>query len=413
MADKVYVGRKCQSFQSFGEYEPFSGVKLWRDDETYFFAGDDTGRVMETEHRSATQGMADNILNGIKGFVYKPFEAKGCELDPAAELGDAVTICGIYTMIGSMRKNYKNGGLVDIGLPGGKEINHEYPYKSPQDRELKRRVKLGQKYQGVQIDRLNGLTITETDGEALGAKVVLNSKELTFYDVGGGKVLYFDPVSKTYKFMGELNVNNKFIVDKLGNVTSNGSMVINGSLTMTGSSNWLMTRYSTNRNAPVPSGWTEAWDAKWDNTSTQVWAIYSYNGGALWTTPMLAQGKDGAQGPQGSQANIPSWVKAYTASAEFDTLVTNEWVVAMSLYGSKIFGGEYFDTAKRGKLTLSDVTGGFSDISYDNVKGGYNIFSASDNIGGATLFLYGKPIIHANKDGANLDNFVTVHAVFA
>ena len=69
---------------------------------------------------------------------------------------------------------------------------------------------------------------------------------------------------------------------------------------------------------------------------------------------MLAQGKDGAQGetgPQGSAANVPAWVKAYTASAEFDTLVTDEWVVTMNLFGSKIFGTEIYG----GKIT-SDTT---------------------------------------------------------
>lgn len=333
MSDKVYVGRKCQSFQSFGEYKPFTGVKLWRDDDIYFFAGDDTGRVMETEHRSATQGMADTILNGIKGFVYKPFEAKGCELDPAAELGDAVTICGMYTMIGSMRKNFKNGGLVDIGLPGGKEINHEYPYKSPQDRELKRRVKLGQNYFGTKITRKDGLVIENVDdktNEVL-ATAVLNANILAFYKGQSREKedaqLYFDTDEGVFKYRGTMNVNDKFIVDKLGNVT------INGSLTMTGSSNWLMTRYSTNKNAPVPSGWTEAWDSAWNNTSTQVWAIYSYNGGALWTAPMLAQGKDGAQGPQGSEANVPDWVKAYTKTATF---INDQWVIAPNIAGGKI-----------------------------------------------------------------------------
>mgnify|MGYP001754925788 FL=1 len=69
---------------------------------------------------------------------------------------------------------------------------------------------------------------------------------------------------------------------------------------------------------------------------------------------MLAQGKDGAQGetgPQGSAANVPAWVKAYTDSAKFNSLVTDEWMVTMNLYGSKIFGTEIY-----GGMITSDTT---------------------------------------------------------
>lgn len=181
--------------------------------------------------------------------------------------------------------------------------------------------------------------------------MVLNADELSFYDGEDGRVLYFDPTTGTYKFMGELNVSDKFIVDKQGNVTMKGSVQIDGSLSMTGTSNWLLTRYSANQYAAIPDDWAEAWNGAWDNTSTQVWAIYSYNGGMSWTQPMLVQGKDGKdgeEGPQGpaglpgSDANIPNWVRAYTASAQFGTLVTNEWVVTMNLYGSKIYGTEIY-----------------------------------------------------------------------
>lgn len=382
MSDKVYVGQKAQSFKLGQEYEPFSRVTMWYDDEHYYTAGDDTGREMVLECPWATQQIVDSCLNKIKGFVYRPFEATGVQLDPAAELGDGITINGHYSMIVQTTEHFDAAGLCDVSAPGEQEVDHEYPYIDPRDRELKRRVKLGQKYQGVSITRKDGLVITETDGETDGAKVVLNSKELSFYDAGGGRVLYFDPASGTYKFLGELNVADNFIVDKMGNVTMKGSVTIGGSLSMTGTSNWLMTRYSTNKNASVPEGWSEAWDKAWDNTSTQVWAIYSYNGGATWTQPMLAQGKDGERGPTGatgSSANIPAWVKAYTASAEFNTLVTDEWVVAMNLFGSKIFGTEIYG----GKIT-SDTT---IDVGTD-VHVGNNLYlgKLGDNDGKAIYF---------------------------
>lgn len=418
MPDKIYVGNRVGSLEVGEPYKPVSRVTLRVDDDHYYTAGDDTGLALEYDMPWATQEMVNSIYKNLKGFVYRPFKATDAMIDPAAELGDGVTINGQYFMLAQMTTRFDAKGASDIGAPSTGEIDHEYPRLDPVERELKRRVKLGQKYQGVKIDRRDGLTVTETDGETEGAKVVLNSKKFAFYDAQGDEQLYFDPVAGCYKFRGALNVNDNFIVDKLGNITSNGSMVINGSLEMAGDSNWLITRYSTDKSAPVPSGWTEAWNPAWSNTSTQVWAIFSYNGGKDWTQPMLAQGKDGDRGPSGlpgSDADIPDWVKAYTSSAQFNTLVTNEWVISMNLFGSKIFGGEFFDLNQYGRLMLSNREGTISDLVFENARMGYEMFSVKDMFGGATLYLYGVPIIYASQFGggtAEILDSVSVHAKF-
>ena len=424
MSDKVYVGSRVSSLEVGEPFEPISRVTMRVDEDHYYTAGDDTGRTLEYENIWATQEMVDNVYKQLKGFIYKPFKATDAMIDPAAEPGDGVTVGGEYFMLTSMDTVFDVKCASTIGAPGEKEIDHEYPYMSWQEREMERRVKLGQKYQGVSITRKDGLVITETDGETDGAKVVLNSRKLAFYDAGGQEQLYFDPAEGVYKFRGALNVNDNFIVDKLGNVVSNGSMTINGSLIMNGSANWLQTRYSTNKNASIPSQWQEAWDSAWDNTSTQVWAIYSYNGGKNWTQPMLAQGKDGEKGetgPQGSAANVPDWVKAYTKSAQFDTLVTDEWVVSMNLFGSKIFGteiygGSFFDSGGIGKLNLSNQGANFADLVFQNAQDGRELFKVKDQIGAATLYLHGVPIIEVSTmTGINayLSDEVTVHAKFA
>lgn len=418
MANKVYVGQKCTSFESKGEFPPVSRVTMHVNEELSYTAGDDAGRTIELDCRGATQQIVNNVLEKLRGFVYRPYEAKGAVLDPAAELGDAVTVGGIYSIIGTRTTNLATPGISDISAPGALETGHEYKYLTPTERELKKRIKEGQKYQGVSITRLNGLTIVETDGETEGAKVVLNSKELSFYDGEGGRVLYFDPTSGTYKFLGELNVNDKFVVDKLGNVRMDGSVNIGGSLIMSGTSNWLMTRYSTNKNAPVPDGWTEAWDSAWNNTSTQVWAIYSYNGGAEWKPPVLVQGKDGDRGPtgpSGSDANVPAWVQAYTSSAQFNTLVTNEWVVSMNLFGSKIFGGAFYDASAVGRLNLSNSSSTFSDLIFTNEKSGKELFKIKDLSGVVALHLNGIPVIEASTltgGHAYLTSNVEVQATF-
>lgn len=301
MSDKVYVGPKVQSFARGREYAPVSRVTMWYDDEHYYTAGDDSGREISCENPWATQEMVNNVYRQLKGFVYRPFEASGVEIDPAFELGDAVTVGGIYSFIGHATQHFDAMGGTDISLPGEQEVDHEYPYVSPQERELKRRVKLGQKYQGVSIDRRNGLTIVETDGESEGAKVVLNSKELSFYDAGGGRVLYFDPASGTYKFLGEVNVNDKFVVDKVGNVTLAGNInMTDGVITWGG-------------NGPVKYQFAASLTGPWHETmaANDKYRRDSLDGGTTWGEGYQfvgTDGKDGADGHDGSDATVPKYI---------------------------------------------------------------------------------------------------------
>ena len=122
-----------------------------------------------------------------------------------------------------------------------------------------------------------------------------------FYD-GSGRTALLRPGGGRLQVPGARNVNDNFIVDKLGNIVSNGSMTINGSLIMNGSANWLQTRYSTKKRLHTKS--MAGGGTALGQYPTQVWVIYSYNGGQNWTQPMLAQGKDGAQErpPTGSAA---------------------------------------------------------------------------------------------------------------
>lgn len=119
-------------------FEVFTGVRLWYDDEQYFFAGDETGRVLEADNPWATQEMADHMLASIAGFAYQPYAAAGAVLDPAAELGDAVTVGGVYGQLAAIDTRFDALMVSDILAPGEKEVDHEYPYLSRAEREYKR-----------------------------------------------------------------------------------------------------------------------------------------------------------------------------------------------------------------------------------------------------------------------------------
>lgn len=236
MSDKVYLGRAVMAFESAPAFAPYSKVVVWYDEEHAFAAGDDSGRTLEADLPWATQAIADDMLARISGFIYHPFEAQGAILDPAAELGDGVTVNGVYAPLATMNITFGRGVSADISAPADEEIDHEIPYQTPTQRALSRKVTLGKSYYGTKITRANGLEIAkiEADGTEKG-RVVLNSDVQAFYNDDGQEALYFDINAGKYRFRGDveitggtMNVNNNFIVDADGNLTINGDINLSG-----------------------------------------------------------------------------------------------------------------------------------------------------------------------------------------
>ena len=223
--------------------DPFTGARLWYDDEDYYFAGDETGRVLEADCPWATQAMANSVLASVKGFEYQPFEAGTTLLDPEVELGDGVNVGGVYAPLASVSTTFGAMYASDISAPSDEEVDHEYPYLTRQERELARKMALGKSYYGTRITRQNGLEVIKTfENGVETARVRLNSDELAFYDADGGEALYFDAVAGKYRFRGDveitggtMNVNDNFIVDESGNLTINGNInLAGGSITWGG-----------------------------------------------------------------------------------------------------------------------------------------------------------------------------------
>lgn len=117
---------------------PISRVNLNVDSDTYYTAGDDTGRIIECECPWGTQAMADDILASLRGYIYKPFEGNDALLDPAAELGDTIDVGGFHGVISMLGRNLDRQSAATVGAPGVDEIEDEYPYKSLQRRREER-----------------------------------------------------------------------------------------------------------------------------------------------------------------------------------------------------------------------------------------------------------------------------------
>lgn len=139
MSDVTYIGQRTRSFNSTAEFDGFSKVVITVTDELEYVAGENTGRTLTLSCPWGTQEMADSILADIRGYRYHPYAATGAYLDPAAEIGDGVTVNGIYSGIYTMDAVFGRSFLADISAPSDEEIDHEYPYIPQQERTIRRK----------------------------------------------------------------------------------------------------------------------------------------------------------------------------------------------------------------------------------------------------------------------------------
>lgn len=133
------IRKRAKELNVSKRFEGYSGVEVVVDKETSYFAGDKTGRVFKIENQWGTQAQANNILDKIRGIQYQPYEAQGALLDPAAEIGDGITVNGVYSGIYKVLRNYSRLAPSNVSAPQDEEIDHEYPFQAKRDRAIERR----------------------------------------------------------------------------------------------------------------------------------------------------------------------------------------------------------------------------------------------------------------------------------
>lgn len=180
MSDKYYVGGDITSFSDNGKYKPISRVTLLVDDENSLTAGDDTGMEVIASCPHATQPMVNALLQTMKGYQYQAYEAGAANIDPAAELGDGVTVGGIYSPLSKLSDDGR--GYAGISSPGEAEMEDEYPADGYITQEFNRKIAetrttitktseeimlkvegIDGKYTEVKTT-LDGLTVTDASG---------------------------------------------------------------------------------------------------------------------------------------------------------------------------------------------------------------------------------------------------------
>jgi len=135
------IGYSVMNLEHSEAYEEITKVIVYLDDTNYVVAGDDTGATLECFSPFATQEIAGELLNRIAYFRYQPFKASTAFIDPAAEVGDDIEVGGVTSAIFSADNTFGALFISDIEAPTTREIEHEYPFKTKEDRQFQRTMR--------------------------------------------------------------------------------------------------------------------------------------------------------------------------------------------------------------------------------------------------------------------------------
>lgn len=181
--DKTYLGRRLAEFSPGIASQPITKVELLDENgDVVGVSGSDTGRTLTALQPDGTNAMAAAILKKVSGYKHIGYEGSSALLDPAVELGDAVTVDGFYLPLIALDVTFDPMLAPDISAPDADEIDDEYPYKSPTQRQIERNMAKARslitktseeimlkvegidgKYTEVKTT-LDGLTVTDASG---------------------------------------------------------------------------------------------------------------------------------------------------------------------------------------------------------------------------------------------------------
>lgn len=213
MSEKIFLGSNVGELETGDVPANITRVNLSVDSDHYYTAGDDTGRAIEVTCPWGSQEMANSILASVSGKTYQPYTATDALLDPAAEIGDAVTVGGYYSVIADISTSFDRASAPTISAPGSDEIDDEYPYESRERRETNRQ--LAQTRSLISKTSKKILLQVENELEGLSSSFSVQLDNIT------GRVNGLDGEFKEFS----LTLDGLTVTDSTGKTVINGSMI--------------------------------------------------------------------------------------------------------------------------------------------------------------------------------------------
>lgn len=136
---------------------PISKVTMYYSDEKAFEQGDGSGSEIVIDCPWATQGAVDHVFDLLENYEYIPMKSSGVYLDPAVQIGDSIEVNGVTQLIANINWSFDGSCITTIETPQNNDINLDDPYGKLVQQEFKRKITLGDSYQGISISRQDGI----------------------------------------------------------------------------------------------------------------------------------------------------------------------------------------------------------------------------------------------------------------
>lgn len=204
--------RNITNFRNTGKSQPISGIELMVDEKNMYFAGSDDGYVMTIDCPYGTQEMANDLLAKAKGFEYQGFTAEQVILPPETELGDGVTVAGIYGMIARRSFKFTPGMTSNIEAPRELEVQHEYKYSSPQQRKTERQIAETRSTFTKTAEEIE-LKIEGIDGKYTSLKTTIDG--VTVSDASGTTKIKGSSIETSTLYVDAAHISGKLTADQI------------------------------------------------------------------------------------------------------------------------------------------------------------------------------------------------------
>ena len=184
MADIINLRKRAEDVTISQKQVGYSKVRIYagtdsEGNDIVYEAGDDSGQVLEIDNEFGTQVMAQNILNDIAGMQYQPGIANGALVDPAAEMGDSISVnnnsIGMYIRYTSYSRLMKS----NVEAPTNQEIEHEFAADKSSDRQYKRFMNQTKSRLGIMSTEIDAKVSIESQNAETGFGWSLRNNQWT------------------------------------------------------------------------------------------------------------------------------------------------------------------------------------------------------------------------------------------
>lgn len=310
MSDSINILQRAENVEIAPLFNTYSKVIVNIDDETQASSGSDTGRILELDNPLfGSPTVAAKLLQRLKGYQYQPYSAQGALVDPAAEMGDAISVNDVYGGIYTRERTFGRLMITDVSAPNDEEINHEYKWETPTERKLKREMEDVRATFAIQSDRIEA-RVAKIGGNNNSFGWVLTDSGHTWYS-GSKQVMKVS--SSGLEITGKITATSGYIgngsqgfeissrslfngMTSLNDTTHNGVYVGvdgislgRGNFKVDASGN-LTARRGTFGSLSVDSGGTSSYSGRLSGCGGSVSSGLSYGGGSYGSLSSLDNG---------------------------------------------------------------------------------------------------------------------------